>query len=66
MKKLFVNSEFRFAPSALSSATGTLGIGNLWSKPRGRRAVRQKPSCSWRMSVKETAESSVKVFGNVV
>jgi len=51
VKELFVNSEFRFAPSALSSATGTLGMGNLWSEPWGRGAVRQKASCSWGVSV---------------
>ena len=52
VEDLFVNSEFRFAPSALSSATGTLGLGNLWSKPRGRGAIRQKTSCGWGVGVK--------------
>ena len=52
VEDLFVNSEFRFSPSALSSATGTLGMANLWSEPRGRGAIRQKTSCGWGVSVK--------------
>lgn len=39
VEELFVNGESRFPPPALSSATGTLSMGNLWSKPGGRRAV---------------------------
>ena len=35
VEELLVNCEFGFAPSTLSSATGTLCMGNFWSGPGG-------------------------------
>jgi len=40
VEELLVNDEFGLAPSTFSSATGTLSVGNLWSKPGGWGAIR--------------------------